>query len=269
VQGAYYLGDVPLPEDGGRVLFADAPAGWGELGFPEFDEFGGRLHYQVVSNVPGRQDAGRVWMTRYDKFFAAQGFSQSIVDRHALLGKSLAVTLPSIPGVPVDLARKTGAVTVLFAWAPDGGQAMLQSLKPWRSSLTPGEQLVYLALGGTAEEIATLQSAAPIKGASAEAKAVLGGLPLGVPNLYSMDYELNMELVTSKKYLFFPINITSVFNQNIGSNQSSANSLKQRLETVFVQLKYAKNLKEKLHVLWRAKKLLLKNSSSLNQLNSL
>ena len=53
---------MALPEDGGRVLFADAPAGWGELGFPEFDEFGGRLHYQVVSDVPGRQDAGRVWM---------------------------------------------------------------------------------------------------------------------------------------------------------------------------------------------------------------
>ena len=31
--------------------------------------------------------------------------------------------------------------------------------------------------------------AAPIEGASAEAKAVLGGLPLGVPNLYSIDYK--------------------------------------------------------------------------------
>ena len=88
-------------------------------------------------------------------------------------------------------------------------------------------------------------------------------------NLYSMDYELNMELVTSKKYLFFPINITAVFNQNIGTNQSSLNSIKQRLETVFVQLKYSKNLREKLHTLWRAKKLLLKNFFSLNQLNSL
>ena len=88
-------------------------------------------------------------------------------------------------------------------------------------------------------------------------------------NLYSMDYELNMELVTSKKYLFFPINITAVFNQNIGTNQSSLNSIKQRLETVFVQLKYSNNFREKLHTLWRAKKLLLKNFSSLNQLNSL
>ncbi len=88
-------------------------------------------------------------------------------------------------------------------------------------------------------------------------------------NLYCMDYELNMALVSTKKYHFFPINITAVFNQNIGTNQSSANSTKQRLETVLVQLKYSKNPKEKLHVLWRAKKLLLKNLPSLNSLNSL
>ena len=81
MQAAYYLCDVAQPEDGGRVLFADAPHGWGDLGFPEFDNQGGRLHYEIVSNVPGRQDAGRIWMTRYDKFFATQGFSQSIVDR--------------------------------------------------------------------------------------------------------------------------------------------------------------------------------------------
>lgn len=31
--------------------------------------------------------------------------------------------------------------------------------------------------------------ATPVDGASAEAKAVLGGLPLGVPNLYSIDYK--------------------------------------------------------------------------------
>ncbi len=36
--------------------------------------------------------------------------------------------------------------------------------------------------------------AAPVKGSSAEAKAVLGGLPVGVPNLYSMDYK-DQELV--------------------------------------------------------------------------
>ncbi len=37
-------------------------------------------------------------------------------------------------------------------------------------------------------------ASAPIKGSSAEANAVLGGLPLGVTNLYSMDYK-DQELV--------------------------------------------------------------------------
>ena len=75
-----------------------------------------------------------------------------------------------------------------------------------------------------------------------------------------MDYELNMALVSSKeKYLFFPINITAVFNQDIGSNHSSANALKQRLETVAVQLKYANPLVEKARIIWRARKLISKN----------
>ncbi|MBM3579413.1 MAG: glycosyltransferase [Alphaproteobacteria bacterium] len=78
-------------------------------------------------------------------------------------------------------------------------------------------------------------------------------------NRYCMDYELNMELASCHTYHFFPINITAVFNQNIGTNQSSANSLKQRLESVAVQLKYAKGIRENLLILWHTKKLVLKN----------
>ena len=54
-----------------------------------------------MSNVPGRQDAGRVWMTRYDKLFAAQGFSQSIVDRRVFF-KRLAGGKIFIVAVYVD-----------------------------------------------------------------------------------------------------------------------------------------------------------------------
>jgi glycosyltransferase involved in cell wall biosynthesis len=87
-------------------------------------------------------------------------------------------------------------------------------------------------------------------------------------NRYSMDYELNMALVSSKeKYLFFPINITAVFNQDIGSNHSSANALKQRLETVAVQLKYANRLVEKARIIWRARKLLSKNFPLFKQID--
>jgi len=80
-------------------------------------------------------------------------------------------------------------------------------------------------------------------------------------NRYCMDYELNMVLVSAKKYSFYPINITFVFNSNTGENISSASALKQRLETIAVQLKYAKCPIEKFRIFWRGKKLIAKNFS--------
>src|SRR3989338_9373212 len=79
-------------------------------------------------------------------------------------------------------------------------------------------------------------------------------------NRYCMDYELNFALACAKeKYKFFPVNIEAVFNGSYGDNISAKNSLKQRLETIAVQLKYTKNLKEKFCVLYRKKKMILKN----------
>lgn len=93
-------------------------------------------------------------------------------------------------------------------------------------------------------------------------------------NRYCMDYEFNMQLASSQKsdstkYQFFPINITAVFNQNTGINQSSANSIKQRLETVAVQLKFCANFKEKFRIFWKAKKLILKNFSTFQQIKKI
>jgi glycosyltransferase involved in cell wall biosynthesis len=90
-------------------------------------------------------------------------------------------------------------------------------------------------------------------------------------NLYSMDYELNMQIASSKKldgkkYQFFPVNITAVFNQNIGTNQSSLNSVKQRLETILIQWKYCNSLKDRIKIFWRVKKIVLKNFIIFNQL---
>lgn len=85
-------------------------------------------------------------------------------------------------------------------------------------------------------------------------------------NRYSMDYELNMALLSSRKnngakHHFFPLNITAVFNTNTGENISSMNSVKQRIETICVQLKYSQNLLEKWRIFWRGKKLIFKNFS--------
>ena len=80
VKGAYYEGTVLSPEQGGRVLFAEVPAGWSELGFPEVDANGDKLYYRILKNIPGRRDAGRIWAEHYDRFLRRQGFTQSIVE---------------------------------------------------------------------------------------------------------------------------------------------------------------------------------------------
>lgn len=102
-------------------------------------------------------------------------------------------------------------------------------------------------------------------------KEVFKEVSFNEKNHYSMDYELNMHLASStkengKKYSFYPVNITSVFNVHTGDNISSSNSVKQRLETIAVQLKYADCFLEKAKILWRGKKLMLKNYATLCEL---
>jgi len=90
-------------------------------------------------------------------------------------------------------------------------------------------------------------------------RAVFDAIQFNEKNRYSMDYELNMALVSSGQYRFFPVNIVAVFNGSYGQSISFFNSLKQRLETVAVQLKYAQSFKEKFNILYCKKKLVLKN----------
>ena len=91
-------------------------------------------------------------------------------------------------------------------------------------------------------------------------------------NLFSMDYELNMLIANSKKingkkFQFFPVNLVAVFNQDTGENQSSINSIKQRIESVCVQLKFSKGFFENLKIVFRAKKLIYKNYDLFSSIN--
>ena len=82
---------TPTPPEakGGRYLFVEVPKGFTQFGYPEFDEHGNRNYFEVVGNLPGRQDAGRIWGECYDEFLLTElkdkyigiGFAQSIVDR--------------------------------------------------------------------------------------------------------------------------------------------------------------------------------------------
>jgi glycosyltransferase involved in cell wall biosynthesis len=86
-------------------------------------------------------------------------------------------------------------------------------------------------------------------------------------NRYSMDYELNMAIAAARKFIFYPVNIVAVFNLDRGDNISSANKLKQRLETIAVQMKYAKTMVDQLRIVWRSKKLIFKNRNNFHQIS--
>jgi hypothetical protein len=83
VQGAYYYGTPTAYEDGGRILLCHIPDELVEYGFPQHDENGNRNYIEVVGNIPGRQEAGRIWGDEYTSFLTGSScaLSQSEVDR--------------------------------------------------------------------------------------------------------------------------------------------------------------------------------------------
>lgn len=81
VEGAYYNGTPVHPDDGGRVLFCEIPAELMEFGYEVWAEDGSRNLLEITGNVPGRQEAGKIWGDEYAKFFCECGMTQSVVDR--------------------------------------------------------------------------------------------------------------------------------------------------------------------------------------------
>lgn len=83
-------------------------------------------------------------------------------------------------------------------------------------------------------------------------------------NKYSMDYEMSMALVCAHKK-FYGVAIPAVFNISDGENVSCFLSDKQRAETMAVQLKYAECLIEKIRIILRRPKFILKNCCQILQ----
>lgn len=91
-------------------------------------------------------------------------------------------------------------------------------------------------------------------------KHIFDNLSFNEKNKYSMDYEFSMALVSAeKKYSFYGLAIPAVFNISDGENVSAALSLKQRAETVAVQLKYTKCWIGRMKIILRRPKFVLKN----------
>ena len=70
VGGAYLFGkSTPPTAPGDRFLIVPVPPGFGQFGdYPEKDEQGRQNNFEVVGNLPGRQDAGRIWGGCFDEF---------------------------------------------------------------------------------------------------------------------------------------------------------------------------------------------------------
>jgi glycosyltransferase involved in cell wall biosynthesis len=80
-------------------------------------------------------------------------------------------------------------------------------------------------------------------------------------NRATMDYEFNMALLSYKKRKinFFPVNVTAVFNVSYGNNISTRMAEFQKFEVLAIQLKYASSVLEKIRMLAKKRKFILKN----------
>jgi hypothetical protein len=82
VRGAYYCGTPLHPDQGGRSLYCFIPDELVPYGFPQHDKDGKRNLLEITGNIPGRQEAGKIWGEEYTRFLTSEcKLIQSKVDR--------------------------------------------------------------------------------------------------------------------------------------------------------------------------------------------
>jgi len=167
--GAYFNGTpIPPEEEGGRALFTEVPAGWEEFGFAQFDERGDKQYFEVVGNMPGRQDAGRVWAKAYSEKLEQWGFKASIVDTR-LFYKADSEGKLMLVGVFVDdnfMISQSPGLTAEFQanWresydeAPDMAATMLDFCGVGMEQMADGSVTLHVdkAIDNLAEKLAGL-----------------------------------------------------------------------------------------------------------------
>jgi len=89
-------------------------------------------------------------------------------------------------------------------------------------------------------------------------KAIFDDFSFNENNKHTMDYEFNVDLAVNNKS-FFGVAIPAVFNISDGNNISTKMNKIQRLESIAVQMNYAKKSSEKLKIFLRRPKLIIKN----------
>jgi hypothetical protein len=119
--------------------------------------------------------------------------AQTVLDRHALLGRPLNLTATGSDGSTIDFAQLKGSVTVVFLWPGAASPDVQNKLKRFRSSVPPGTNFVYLAIGGDQTKLAAAAANQPIRGrtcavAAARIKPALDALKArDLPYLYVLN----------------------------------------------------------------------------------
>jgi hypothetical protein len=83
IGGAYFHGEPPDMDHGGRRLYVRIPAWLAALypsRYPLRGKMGGNF-LLITGNMPGRCDAGRIWQTRFNTFLRGFGLTQLETDR--------------------------------------------------------------------------------------------------------------------------------------------------------------------------------------------
>ncbi len=90
--------------------------------------------------------------------------AEQILKRDALLNKPLNLKLSKTNGEILDLSKQSGRVTLVYAWSIAASSSALSPLQTVKASLPANAQVIYLGIGGTAEEAEAARGAAPIPG---------------------------------------------------------------------------------------------------------
>ena len=94
----------------------------------------------------------------------AKAEAQTILDRQNLVGQVLNAQWPTMDGKTFDLSQQTGKLTIVYVWSTAGDEQGMGGLLGLKKTLPANTQMVYLALGGAADQLQALKDSAPISG---------------------------------------------------------------------------------------------------------
>jgi len=160
-----------LSSKSGGNLFVDSPKDLENMANSLHNEFGdideAYRFYASVARSADMDTANRVagellqWSAAPAETKAE---AQTIRDRQNLIGQALNAQWPTMDGKTFDLSQQTGKLTIVYVWSTAGDPQGMGGLLSLKKTLPANTQMVYLALGGAADQLQALKDSAPIPG---------------------------------------------------------------------------------------------------------